>query len=113
MVFTRIFDADVSIVRLRRIYILFNAKHGISHIDEAMLQFLDEKCQGSLSLQAVITKVDTIIPGGVSRATAKMRTKIIEAAPACLPAILTSANMTPPFGIEQVRKSIIEACGLI
>ncbi|KAF9257487.1 hypothetical protein L218DRAFT_1080883 [Marasmius fiardii PR-910] len=30
----------------------------------------------------------------------------------CLSPILTSSVMSPPFGIEEVRKSIVEACGL-
>ena len=104
-------DADTS-VRLRRVYILFNAKHGISQVDEAMLESLNERCKASLSLQAVITKVDAIPSADVSKAIAKMRTQIAEAAPMCLPAILTSASMRPPFGIEEVRRSIVEACNL-
>jgi GTP-binding protein len=77
-----------------------------------MLESLNERCKGSLSLQAIITKVDAIPSADVSKVIAKMRTQITEAAPMCLPAILTSANMRPSFGIEEVRKSIVEACDL-
>lgn len=101
--------------RLRRIYILFNAKHGLSEVDEAMLQHLDEKCQGSesnLTLQAVITKADTVPSKDLSSRISKMRQQINEASMNCLPPIITSSNTSPPFGIEEVRKSIVEACGL-
>jgi GTP-binding protein len=99
--------------RLRRIYILFNAKHGISRVDEAMLESLGERCKGTLTLQAVITKADTIPLGRSVEVVGKMRDQIRKAAPTCLPAILTSANMSPPLGIAEVRKSIVEACGII
>jgi GTP-binding protein len=110
-----LFDAYVEQRKeLRRIYILFNAKHGISQVDEAMLESLDARCQAShLTLQAVITKADAIPRGRAVNAILKMRAKVLQAAPTCLPAIVTSANMKPPFGIEEVRKSIAEACGLI
>jgi GTP-binding protein EngB required for normal cell division len=105
---------DVAALRLRRIYILFNAKHGISRVDEAMLQSLDEKCRDAkFTLQAIVTKLDTVPPGDAAKVVARMRTQVFEAAPTCLPVILTSANMQPPFGIEEVRKSVAEACGLI
>lgn len=77
-----------------------------------MLKFLNEKCQGSrLTLQAVVTKVDKIPPGGTH--ILKMRRRICDVAPICLPALITSADMKPPLGIENMRKSIAEACNLI
>ena len=99
--------------RLRRIYILFNAKHGLNEIDKAMLQHLEHKCQTThLTVQAVVTKADTVpskeLPGRIS----EMRLQINEASMNCLPPIITSSNTSPPFGIEEVRKSIAEACGL-
>lgn len=79
-----------------------------------MLRTLDEKCRDAeFTMQAIITKLDIVPPGGAAEAVARMRTQILEAAPTCLPAILTSANMQPPFGIDEVRKSVAEACGLI
>ena len=79
-----------------------------------MLQSLDAKCgDAKFTLQAIITKLDTVPPGDAAKAVTRMRTQIFEAAPTCLPTILTSANMQPPFGIEEVRKSVAEACGLI
>jgi GTP-binding protein len=79
-----------------------------------MLASLDAKCQGSrFTLQAVITKADTIPIGNAWKTISKMRTRVTQVAPTCLPAIVTSANMKPLFGIEEVRKSIAEACGLI
>jgi GTP-binding protein len=99
--------------RLRRIYILFNAKHSITRVDEAMLKYLNKQCKDTLSLQPVITKADTIPLGSTVTVVDKMRDQIRKAAPTCLPAILTSAYMSPPFGIAEVRKSIIEACGIV
>jgi GTP-binding protein len=64
-------------------------------------------------MQAVITKLDTISPAAASTTISRMRAQILQAAPTCLPAILTSVNMRPPLGIEEVRKSIAEACGLL
>jgi len=78
-----------------------------------MLESLGERCKGMLTLQAVITKADTIPLGRSVEVVGKMRDQIRKAAPTCLPAILTSANMSPPLGIAEVRKSIVEACGII
>jgi GTP-binding protein len=79
-----------------------------------MLESLGERCKGTLTLQAVITKADTIPLGrSATEVVGKMRDQIRKAAPTCLPAILTSANMSPPLGIAELRKSIVEACGII
>jgi GTP-binding protein len=103
--------------RLRRVYILFNAKHGMNETDIAMLKSLNDRCLSSaagsaLTLQAVITKADVILPEQVEQIIPKMRKQIFDAAPTCLPPIITSALMRPQFGIQEMRGSIIEACGL-
>jgi GTP-binding protein len=81
-----------------------------------MLRSLNKQCQAisdaQFTLQAVITKADTIPPGQVATAIPKMRKKIFEIAPFCLPPIITSANMQPRFGVDEMRTSIIEACGI-
>jgi GTP-binding protein len=81
-----------------------------------MLQSLNAQCLASagsrFTLQAIITKADAISSEEVSEVIPKMRKQIFEAAPVCLPPIITSAFMKPQFGIEETRKSIMEACGL-
>lgn len=64
------------------------------------------------TLQAIITKADTIPSDDVAEAIKKLRKDIFEAAPLCLPPIITSTQMNPMFGIDEVRKSIVDACGL-
>jgi GTP-binding protein len=79
-----------------------------------MLQNLDEQYRASaglrFTLQAIITKVDTIPDNEISTHIPKMKQKIVEAAPTCLTTILTSARQRPFFGIDEVRTAIIRAC---
>lgn len=103
--------------RLKRVYILFNAKHGLNETDQSMLQHLSQfliSRNGTqpFTLQAVITKVDLAPSNQVAASIARMKKDIFAAAPLCLPPILTSCEMDPPFGIDKVRKNIAEACGL-
>jgi GTP-binding protein len=64
------------------------------------------------TIQSVITKADTIPSNEMRTAIANIRKQIQEAAPMCLPPIITSTEMNPPFGIGQVRENIVEACGI-
>jgi len=64
------------------------------------------------TLQAVITKADCVHPDKVAQAIQTIRSQVEEVAPLCLPAIVTSVGMSPPFGIEGMRESIAEVCGL-
>jgi GTP-binding protein len=64
------------------------------------------------TLQSIITKADCIPSDKVEDVIGKMRKQIWKAAPLCLPPIVTSAGLSPPFGIDEVRKSVAEACGL-
>jgi len=99
--------------------VLINGRHGLNETDRAMLQTLDAQCQLSggskFTLQAVITKADVLVdnvkdgPGAIRA----IQQDIFETAPTCLPAIITSALKHPFFGIEEVRTSIAEACGLV
>ncbi|KAI0326993.1 P-loop containing nucleoside triphosphate hydrolase protein [Cubamyces sp. BRFM 1775] len=101
---------------LRRVYILFHAKHGLNEVDRMMLSSLDEQCQASAGLkftvQGIITKVDTLRDNEISKAIKSIQKDIFEAAPTCLPPIITSALEQPHYGVDQVRRSILEACGL-
>jgi len=102
---------------LRRVYLLFNAKHALNAFDTQMLAHLSNNLISPhgiqpFTLQSIITKADCIPTDQVSEVLTKLRKAIWEAAPLCLPPIVTSAKMSPPFGIEEVRKNMIEACGL-
>ena len=95
-------------------YILFSAKHGLNDIDKMMLHQLNEQCHASgglrWTLQAVITKADELFHREFKNIR-KIQEDILEAAPLCLPPILTAAEQ-PHFGIDNVRANIMEACGL-
>jgi GTP-binding protein len=64
------------------------------------------------TLQAIITKADTVPVDQLEPVIGKMRQDIWAAAPLCLPPIVTSAEMRPPFGLDLVRQNITNACGL-
>ncbi|KAG5637096.1 hypothetical protein H0H81_005779 [Sphagnurus paluster] len=100
--------------RLRRVYILFNGKHPLNAFDTQMLahissKLISERGTQPFTLQAVITKADCMPGDKLPETIAKLRKYIWEAAPLCLPPIVTSATMNPPFGIEEMRQNIAEA----
>ncbi|KAH9849865.1 P-loop containing nucleoside triphosphate hydrolase protein [Lenzites betulinus] len=101
---------------LRRVYILFHAKHGLNEVDRIMLSSLDQQCQASAGLkftvQGIITKVDALRDNELEKAIKTIQKDIFDTAPTCLPPIITSALEHPHYGVEQVRQSILEACGL-
>lgn len=84
-----------------------------------MLMTLDQKCQSAegprFTLQAVITKLDmlsTMKDNAAVDQLKKIESDIFKAAPTCLPQILTSTERHPPIGIQNLRRSIAEACGI-
>jgi len=101
-------------IRLRRIFILFNGGHGLNEVDAMMLQSLDERVQASaglkFTLQAIITKADTIPNRKLADSIVQMRRDIAEAAPTCLDPIITSTAKYPYTGIDAVRNAIMQAC---
>ncbi|KAK2465473.1 hypothetical protein APHAL10511_002365 [Amanita phalloides] len=100
---------------LKRVYILFNAKHPLNSYDVEMLSHLSEILiaqRERFTLQAVITKIDCLPLNEVEAAIGRIRKGIREVTPLCLPPIVTSAGMRPYFGIEMMRKNIKMACGL-
>lgn len=80
----------------------------LAELDSQVQQFGGTK----FTLQAVITKADQLGELGRGRVD-HMKKAIFQVAPACLPPIITAC---PPkgsnFGIELVRKSITDCCGL-
>ncbi|TCD69075.1 hypothetical protein EIP91_008973 [Steccherinum ochraceum] len=104
---------------LKRVYILINGVHGVKESDQQMLQDLDARCQSSqgqkFTLQAVITKLDLLTSEDQKQAATRLQQTtqdIFKFAPTCLPPILTSTARHPPIGIDTLRQSIAEACGI-
>lgn len=107
--------------RLKRIYVLFHALHGLNQDDKAMLADLDARCQSSegqqFTLQAVVTKLDRLLmskdrDGDGPAWLKRIRADIFESAPTCLPPILTSTRHPWTVGIDELRKNIAEACAV-
>lgn len=99
--------------RLRRVYILINAPHGITTSDEQVLETLQQKCSNRevrtpISFQAVLTKIDLLPSKGGREQIDDISQRLLNIAPSCLPPLLTSSK-TPQMGIEQLRASIVQA----
>ena len=105
-------------IRLKRIYILFTAKHGLNEFDRQMLSHLSKKLvtpRGTqpYTLQAIITKADLVTTADdLPKKISLIQRDIWKSAPLCLPAIVTSVALSPPFQIDLVRKNIVDVCGL-
>jgi GTP-binding protein len=80
-----------------------------------MLQDLDQRIQSGLfrwTLQAIITKADLVPLETLDTAISSIKQSIFDNAPTCLPPIITSSVKSTGLGIDDVRRSIVEACGL-
>jgi len=100
---------------LCRVYVLLNAKHGLSEADKLMLQNLDQRIQSGdakWTLQAIVTKADIVSPDKLDAAIKGIKQAIFENAPTCLPPIVTASSKSNGLGVSDVRRSIVEACGL-
>ena len=106
--------ADLSL-RLCRVYVLLNAKHGINEADKFMLRDLDAKIQSGSrwTLQAIITKAD-LVPLHRDATVSRIKQTIFEQAPTCLPPIVTASlkSTSTALGVNDLRMSIMEACAL-
>jgi GTP-binding protein len=80
----------------------------LAELDTQIQQFGGTK----FTMQAIITRADQL--GDSSREHVdQMKTAIFKAAPTCLPPIITACSPNgSKFGIELVRKSITDCCGL-
>ena len=82
-----------------------------------MLEDLNYRCETSIqtdrpiTLQAVLTKAD-LLTGSSNQNIQQLQRNIFEAAPLCLPAIITASSKRIEHGIPEVRRSILEACGI-
>jgi GTP-binding protein len=110
--------------QLQRVFILINAQHGILDSDRMMMEHLSEifpQRENPFTLQPVITKIDSLAAKGNAKRSLNAIRQDIAALqlskggnpqPAILDPILTAATTVPPFGIEQLRTSVEEACSL-
>ncbi|KAG2144524.1 P-loop containing nucleoside triphosphate hydrolase protein [Suillus clintonianus] len=103
--------------KLCRVFILISAAHGMTATDEAMLSSLNTQIQSlddiSWTLQAIITRADALKANGRAQIN-QIEQDIFRVAPTCLPPIITSCpSKGIPFGIDEVRKSISHACGIL
>jgi GTP-binding protein len=97
------------------VYVLLNAKHGANEADKLMLRQLDEKVQSGgvrWTLQAIITKADLVSPHNQQAAIEGINSAIFENAPTCLPPIVTASLKSNGLGLDDVRRSIVEASNL-
>ena len=89
----------------------------MKEIDRMMLEDLNSRCETSIqtdrpiTLQAILTKAD-LLSGSSRQDIQKLQREIFEAAPLCLPAIITASSKTFEHGVPEVRRSILEACGI-
>lgn len=103
--------------RLKRIFLLINASHGLKDSDRMMLENLNKQCEEAslqnrpITLQAVLTKCDVPMANAAT-ALKKIQLEVFEIAPLCLPAILTAVSPGARVGIDKVRDSILDACGI-
>ncbi|KIY60779.1 P-loop containing nucleoside triphosphate hydrolase protein [Cylindrobasidium torrendii FP15055 ss-10] len=100
--------------QLKRVYVTFNGKHRLNEYDEGMLKHLSEQMfagtdggKQRFTVQAVVTKGDELPSKDFLN---ELRQQIWDYAPLCLPPIVTSSRMVPPFGIDALRRNIVEAC---
>ncbi|KAG0696008.1 P-loop containing nucleoside triphosphate hydrolase protein [Suillus ampliporus] len=103
--------------QLCRVFILISAAHGMGATDEAMLSSLNAQIQSfdgiRWTLQAIITRADALKANGRAQIN-QIEQDIFRIAPTCLPPIITSCPSGGiAFGIDEVRKSISHACGIV
>ncbi|KAG2346853.1 P-loop containing nucleoside triphosphate hydrolase protein [Suillus weaverae] len=103
--------------QLCRVFILISAAHGMGATDEAMLSSLDAQIQSldgtRWTLQAIITRADALQTNGRAQIN-QIEQDIFRISPTCLPPIITSCpSKGITFGIDEVRKSISHACGIL
>jgi GTP-binding protein len=87
----------------------------LNQADKLMLQNLDERIQSGdtrWTLQAIITKADLVPLNKLDMVISSIKQSIFDNAPTCLPPIVTASLKSTGLGIDDVRRSIVEACGL-
>ncbi len=92
--------------RLRRVFVLIDARHGIKANDKDMLGLLD---QAAVSYQIVLTKMDKV-KGAAREQLMSETTAVIARRPAAHPEILATSS-EKGLGLEELRAIISELSG--
>lgn len=87
---------------LRRVFVLIDARHGITGNDETTLDLLDE---AAVSYQLVLTKTDKIKPGERQRVLSETAARIARR-PAAHPELHVTSSVTGA-GIADLRAEIV------
>lgn len=89
---------------LKRVLLLVDSRHGLKEIDRELMKMLDA---AAVSYHLILTKIDKI---KASELAAMEEQTALDASkhPAAHPDIITTSSETG-FGIEQLRKAVIEA----
>jgi len=94
-------DYLVGRVRLRRIFLLIDSRHGLKPKDIEVMKKLDEK---AVVYQIVLTKVDKLNDADLKKITSDTETKL-KKHPAAYPEIIATSS-DRGFGIEKLRGEI-------
>jgi GTP-binding protein len=88
---------------LRRVFVLIDARHGITKTDEATLDLLDE---AAVSYQLVLTKADKLKPAERERVRLETAARIAKR-PAAHPDVHLTSSVTGA-GMAELRAEIVE-----
>ena len=88
---------------LRRVFVLIDARHGVTRTDEATLDLLDE---AAVSYQLVLTKADKLKPSEREQARLAAAARIVKR-PAAHPEVHLTSSVTGA-GIDELRAEIVE-----
>ena len=111
VVHRRLVEAWQSLIRdylrgrasLRRVFVLIDARHGVTKTDEAMLDLLDE---AAVNYQLVLTKADKLKPPGRERVRAETIARIAKR-PAAHPEVHLTSSVTGA-GLAELRAEIVQ-----
>ena len=98
------FDYLKGRVKLKRVYVLIDARHGVKANDDEVLSLLDK---AAVSYQLVLTKTDKIKPAGVPRLVAETLEKIRKRA-AAFPAVIATSSEKGE-GVDELRNAVLTA----
>ncbi|KAH9933448.1 uncharacterized protein B0H18DRAFT_983749 [Fomitopsis serialis] len=98
--------------QLRRVFLIIDASKGLGAPDESMLQYIASFEKPKFSVQPVLTKADLVKPGDRDEVAQQIQEAIQKALPSASPPIITCSRLGSNLGIQEMRTSIAEACGM-
>ncbi|KAH9840003.1 uncharacterized protein C8Q71DRAFT_745393 [Rhodofomes roseus] len=96
--------------QLRRVFLMVDAAKGLREPDQSMLQHIANITHPRFSVQPVLTKMDLIEPENRDQVSQRIHEAIQVVLPRTPPPILTCVRAEKRLGIEEMRRSIAEAC---